>query len=73
MGRKKIKYEDLSRVEWIVYKTSVANIRGEWTRRGESVDGKYFYEDDYNTGDHRIVDAETGEQLWGYYSDFYTG
>lgn len=70
---KRLTYEQATSIDWIIYKTSITHIHNDYVRRGESSDGKYYYEDNYYTGDHRIVDAKTGEEVWSYYGDFYTG
>ena len=42
-----------------------------WWRRGENE--KYAYESKTRTADHRIIDKKTNQEVWSYYTDFYTG
>ena len=49
MKHKKLTQKDINNIDWIVYRTSISNIYNDWIRRGESPDGKYFYEENYLT------------------------
>jgi len=70
MSKKRLTYEEASQIEW----DNVEPIPcGNRVIVGQSKDGKYYYEDDTRTADHRILDAETGEELYSYYEDFYNG
>jgi hypothetical protein len=42
-----------------------------WWRTGENE--KYAYESNSWALDHRIIIKKTGEEVWSYYTDFYTG
>lgn len=42
-----------------------------WWRTGENE--KYAYESNDYTADHRIINKKTGQEVWSYYTDFYTG
>ena len=70
---RRLTYNELDSIEWIVYTTSINHIHNGWTRRGESADGKFYYEENYSTGDKRVIESKTGKEVWSYYTDFYTG
>ena len=42
-----------------------------WWRTGENE--KYAYESNEYTLDHRIIEKETKQEVWSYYTDYYTG
>ena len=42
-----------------------------WWRAGEN--DRYAYESNSYSLDHRIIDKKTNQEVWSYYSDFYTG
>lgn len=69
----RLTYEQATSIDWVVYNTSINHIHNGWTRRGESTDGKFYYEEDYSTGDKRVIESKTGKEVWSYYADFYTG
>ena len=67
---KRLTYEEVHKIDWIVYESAVVTKDG-WHRRGES--DKYYYEEDYYTADFRIVDKKTNKEVYSYYTDFYNG
>lgn len=68
---KRLTYQEVHSIEWDRYPDG-ENHNG-WNRRGESKDGKYFYEELLGTGEWHIVESATGKEVYSYYTDFYTG
>lgn len=67
----RLTYEEVSSMkDWTVFEVACKTDDG-WNRRGEN--SKYYFDENYNTADWRIVDKKTNKEVYSYYTDFYNG
>ena len=68
---KRLTYKEVTSIkDWTIYEVAIKTNDG-WNRRGEN--DKYYFDENYNTADWRIVDKKSNKEVYSYYTDFYNG